>query len=120
MSSAINRNIGIVLILCFFFGFSAKAQLASSKPLTAFYNNKINEVLGESTATKISLKSQKQNLPSNELLIKNLANLKVKNPAIILHKNAAMFTQINKIKLPANSTELKQKGYPGSKPNNSH
>ncbi|MEO6220368.1 MAG: hypothetical protein ABIO81_08070 [Ginsengibacter sp.] len=121
MYSSINKNSGVILIL-FFFGFSAKAQVASSKQHTAFYNNKIDQKLAESTASKPPLKSQgqKQDLPSNGTLIKELANSKTKDPAIMLHVNSSISGQVNKSRLLSNSAGLKQKGYTLIKQNNKH
>ncbi|MEO8568511.1 MAG: hypothetical protein ABI419_05235 [Ginsengibacter sp.] len=121
MYYSINKNSGVILML-FFFGFSAKAQVASSKPRTAFYNNKIDQKLSENPASKTPLKSQgqKQDLPSNGPLIKELANSKTKSPAIMLHVNSGISGQVNKSKLSSNSAGLKQKGYPLIKQNSTH
>ena len=107
-----NKNISAILILSCCFGFSAKAQVASSKPLTAFYNEKINEKLAESTASKSQSKSQNRstNLPGKDPALNEMANFKIKNPAIALHTNSHASAQETKRKLPANSRDLQQKG----------
>ena len=117
MYPAINKNIGAILILSCGFAFSAKAQVASSKPITAFYNDKINKQLAENTVSKFQSKSQERNLnlPGKNPALGEMANLKIKNPAIALHTSSHASAQ-EPGKLSANSTYLKQKGHPLIKP----
>ncbi len=117
MHPAINKKITAILILSCCFGVSVKAQVASSKVLTSFYNDITNEKLAESNVSKSKFKSQrqKQNLPSNDPVINEMANSKIKNPSIALHTNSQAFAPEIKSKLPS-FTDLQQKGHPLIKP----
>lgn len=93
---------------------STKAQLASNKSLSEFYSKNTKEKLAESNTNKSQLISsqKKQNLPSQNLLLKDMANSKIKNPGIVQHKNSTPSIEEKKNKLSSNSTHLKQLGHP--------
>jgi hypothetical protein len=114
MHPLIKRNIVTVLIVCCCFGYSAHAQLASSKNLSAFYTKKISEELSENNANK-SLPPPQQNrhsFVSNDRSLNEMAESKIKNPSILQHKASETSPEKIKKNLPGNSAHLKQLGHP--------
>ena len=118
MYSGFKLNIAATCLLVCSFASAAKAQLASSKPLTEIYNKKINEKLAEKNKSNQLLKplEKKQNLPSTKSSLKDVAKSKIKNPEIVAHNNSTKSVEEKKNKLPSNSSKLKQMGNPSARP----
>ena len=105
-------------ILVCLFASVAKAQPASSKPLKAIYNKKINEKLTKKNESKPLFKplQKEQNLASTNASLKDVAKLKIKNPQIVAQTNSTLSDKEKKNKLPSNSLKLKQMGNPSTRP----
>jgi hypothetical protein len=113
MYPPIKKTFAIICILVCHFNV-AKAQLASNRSLSQFYNNNTKEKLAEINTSKRQTISppKKQNLASRDPLLKDIPNKKIKNPGIVLHKDAPRSIGEKKKNLPGNSAHLKQLGYP--------
>lgn len=111
-------NIVATGILVCLFASTAKAQLASSKPLKAICNKKINEKLAEKNKSKQLFRplQKEQNFANTSSSLKDVAKLKIKNPQIGAQTNSARSDEEKKNKLPSNSSKLKQMGNPSTKP----
>jgi hypothetical protein len=117
MNFVLRLNIAICSLVCLLV-FPCKAQkLASNKQLNEMYNEKTNEKLIEINKSVQFDKppKQKQNLPSMQSSLMEVANLKMKSTRIHPHYDPKLTIEEKKSRLPGNSDKLKQLGKPSAK-----
>lgn len=113
------RNIRIIeipLFICLTFAIPARAQLASSKPLSSFYSNRTKEKLNNKPIDDGNNGVvHNSKLPSSDDKMKEKATNVIKSPVIKAHKSVVKSPSETKKSFPSNSRNLKQKGRPARK-----